>query len=119
MISSKVHGNLDYITALFFLAAPSLFPLSQTGTILSYALAIVHFLMTIFTGFSLGLIKIIPLKFHGYVELIVGLALIVVPWILADSFSQTDEVFYAVCGAAILGFWFISDYQNANQKDRR
>lgn len=112
MITSKVHGNLDYLTALFFLAAPSLFTLSQAGTILAYTLAIVHFLMTVFTGFSMGLIRLIPFRFHGYVELIVGLVLIVGPWILADFFSQTDEVLYTVCGAAILTIWFLSDYTN-------
>ncbi|HKK46028.1 MAG TPA: hypothetical protein VJ964_10935 [Balneolaceae bacterium] len=112
MISSKVHGNLDYITALFFLAAPSLFSLSQAGTILAYTLAIVHFLMTIFTGFSMGLVKLIPFSFHGYVELVTGLILIVVPWILADFFSKTDELLFTICGVVILAVWFLSDYQS-------
>jgi hypothetical protein len=90
MISSKVHGNLDYVTAIFFLAAPSLFTLSQAGTILAYTLAIVHFLMTIFTRFPMGLVKLIPLQFHSYVELVVGVVLIAGTWLLADFFSKTD-----------------------------
>ncbi len=112
MLSSKVHGYLDYITALFFLIAPSVFPLSETGTFLAYALAIVHFLMTIFTGFSMSLIKIIPFQLHGYVELVVSVFLIGVPWILVDFFSEVDRIFYTVCGVAILLVWFLTRYQN-------
>lgn len=110
MITSKIHGYIDYVTAFFFLAAPSLFSLSETGTLLAYALAVVHLLMTLFTGFPLGLIKTIPFQLHGYVELVVSLFLIAAPWLLADFFSGTDRIFYNVLGAIILIVWFSSGY---------
>lgn len=116
MLSSKTHGYLDYITAFFFLIAPSLVPLSETGTLLAYALAVVHLLMTLATGFSLGLIKVIPFQLHGYVELVVSLFLIAGPWLLADFFSDTDRIFYTICGAVILMVWFLSDYANQLNK---
>ncbi len=112
MLSSKFHGYLDYITSIFFLIAPSIFPRSETGTLLSYALAVVHFLMTIFTGFSMSLIKIIPFQLHGYVELVVSVFLIGAPWILVDFFSDVDRIFYTACGAVILIVWFLTRYEN-------
>lgn len=110
MLSSKTHGYLDYITGFFFLVAPTIFPLSETGTLLAYALAVVHLLITILTSYSLGLIKLIPFQLHGYIELVVSIFLIVAPWLLADFFSGTDQIFYTIFGAVILIVWFSSDY---------
>ena len=111
MLSSKIHGYLDYITSLFFLIAPSIFPLSETGILLAYSLAIVHFLMTIFTGFSTSLVKLIPFQLHGYVELVVSVFLIGTPWILVDFFSDVDRIFYTASGAVILVIWFLTRYE--------
>lgn len=119
MITSKVHGNLDYVTALFFLIAPSLFTLSQVGIIVCYTLAIVHFLMTLLTNFPMGLFRFIPFRGHGYVELLVGILLILGPWILADSFSKTDELLFMICGVVILAVWFLTDYQIETVKKSR
>lgn len=119
MLTSKVHGYLDYITAFFFLLAPSLVPLSETGTLLAYALAIVHFLMTIFTGFSVSLTKLIPFQLHGYIELVVSIFLIAVPWLLADFFSATDQFFYTICGIIILVIWVLTPYQNPLAENSR
>lgn len=112
MLTSKTHGYLDYFTVVFFALAPSLFPLSETGTLLAYALAVIHLLMTVFTGFSMSLIKLIPFKVHGYVELVASLFLIVVPWLLADFFSDPDRILFTLCGLAIGGVWFATSYKN-------
>lgn len=112
MLTAKVHSYLDYITIFFFLMAPSLVPLSETGTLLAYALAIVHFLMTIFTASSLSLIRLIPFQLHGYVELVVSIFLITAPWLLADFFSDTDQFFYTICGILIFVVWFLTSYRN-------
>ncbi|HEX6982900.1 MAG TPA: hypothetical protein VF181_09070 [Balneolaceae bacterium] len=117
MLTSKIHGYLDYITVLFFAIAPSIFSLSQTGTYLAYFLAVVHFLMTIFTAFSSGAIKLIPFQVHGYVELAVSLLLLAGPWLLADSFSSTDQIFFTVCGAAVLIVWLLTKYKSPLKND--
>ena len=112
MITSRVHGILDYITVLIFALAPSLFTLSEAGALLAYTLAIVHLLMTILTGFSSGLIKIIPFQFHGYVELIVGLLLAIAPWIIGEFFSSTGQLFFSIMGVIILIVWGATSYKN-------
>ena len=112
MISSKTHGILDYITVLIFALAPSLFSLSETGVAIAYTLAVVHLLMTILTGFSLGIIKVIPFKFHGYVELIVGLVLAIGPWLAGNILTETDQLFFSVVGAIILLVWLMTTYKS-------
>jgi len=59
----------------------------------------------------MGLVNLIPFRGHGYVELAVGILLIIAPWIFADFFSKTDELLFTVCGVVIIFIWFVSDYQ--------
>jgi hypothetical protein len=111
MITSKVHGVLDYVTVLVFALSPSLFALSETGTTIAYSLAVIHLLMTILTAFSMGLIKIIPFQIHGYVELIVGLVLAIAPW-LVDFLTHTDQWYFSIMGGVILLVWLLTTYKS-------
>lgn len=113
MLTSKAHGYIDYLTVILFGLAPSIISLSEIGTLLAYTLAVVHLLMTIFTNFSMGLIKIIPFNVHGFVELAVGVVLVAAPWLLADFFSYTDQLFYTFFGIVILAIRFMTDYKSA------
>jgi hypothetical protein len=108
LIPPRLHGILDYATVVFFLLAPTLF--SNTlfgGTItLCYVLAVVHLTMTLLTDFPLGMAEVISLGVHGVVELIVSIALVVLPWILAPAFQkgltggQGAQWFYTISGSS-------------------
>lgn len=111
MISAKVHGYLDYFVVLVFLAAPALLQLSGLPALISYVLAGVHLALTLLTAFPLGVIKVIPLKIHGLIEMIVGPCLIALPFVL--GFSGAALVFYALAGAVILAVWALTDYKAA------
>lgn len=112
MITSKIHGVLDYVTVLIFALSPSLFALSETGATIAYTLAVVHLLMTILTAFSMGVIKVIPFQFHGYVELVVGLTLAIGPWLINDLLSSTDQLYFSVMGGVILLVWLLTTYKS-------
>ena len=118
LIPPRLHGILDYVTVVFFLLAPTLF--SNTlfgGTItLCYVLAVVHLTMTLLTDFPLGMAEVISLGVHGVVELIVSIALVVLPWILAPAFQkgltggQGAQWFYTIVGVVIFAVWVLTDY---------
>lgn len=112
MLSPKIHGWLDYITVLFFALAPSIFALSETAAVISYVLAVVHLLMTLITAFPLSVKGWIQFRVHGYVELIVSLVLLIGPWLLSDLFTQTDQVFFTICGAVILIVYLLTSYKS-------
>ncbi len=76
------HAVLDYLTVLVFALAPTLLPLSGIAALLSYALAIVHLLVTICTDFPGGGQRWLPLSWHGMIELMVSPVLMVAPWLL-------------------------------------
>lgn len=120
LIPPRLHGILDYATVVFFLLAPTLF--SNTlfgGTItLCYVLAVVHLTMTLLTDFPLGMAEVISLGVHGVVELIVSIALVVLPWILAPAFQkgltggQGAQWFYTIVGVVIFAVWVLTDSNN-------
>lgn len=105
------HGMLDYITVVYFLAAPSLFTLTPTVATISYLLGIVHLMLTIFTNFPLGIKKVIPFRAHGIVELVVGMALPILPIFMGESVTFYDSLFFILTGVAILLVWLVSRYK--------
>lgn len=77
-IAPTAHRVLDYATVVLFAAAPTVFGLTGGAAKLSYALAIVHVLMTLLTHFRDGDRKLVPFRVHMVVEILVGVALIFV-----------------------------------------
>jgi len=110
-LSDKVHGILDYGVVLIFAVAPNFLGITDTAAWLCYALAAIHLAMTFFTDMPLGMVKIIPIRLHGTIELIVGLALIVVAWVIPDL--RSGQLFFTLMGAIIFFVWVSSNYGDA------
>jgi hypothetical protein len=110
-LSDKMHGILDYGVVIIFALAPSLLGIVDTAALLCYALAAIHLVMTFFTDMPFGVVKVIPIKLHGTIELIVGLALIVVAWTISDLMS--GQLFFTLMGAVIFFVWVSSNYGDA------
>ncbi|CAN5519029.1 hypothetical protein BH10BAC4_BH10BAC4_20150 [soil metagenome] len=78
ILNSKVHGIIDYIVVIFLWLSPTLFGLTSPISTLVYALGGVHLLLTVLTDFPYGVVKVVPLKLHGWVELLVAIRAIVI-----------------------------------------
>jgi uncharacterized membrane protein len=109
-ISSKTHGIIDFLVVFFLLASPMLFGMNGLLAIFTYALGIVHLTLTLLTDFSAGVLRIIPLKIHGVIELIVGIALIILALTLFKD-SGLGKVYYICFGGAVLLTWLFTDYK--------
>ena len=108
VISDTTHGLLDYLTVAIFALAPSILGLSGFAALVSYALAAIHLVMTVLTDMPLGVFKIIPIRLHALVEMLVGPVLVVaalVPTLLGDK-----REFFLVMGLVILAVWLLSSY---------
>lgn len=110
-LPAGIHGILDYVTVVYFFMAPSLFALTPTVGTISYLLGIIHLLLTLFTKFSLGFKKIIPFRVHGFIELIVAIALILMPLLMGSSLTFYESMFFILTGVAILLVWILSQYK--------
>lgn len=107
-LSDKMHGILDYGVVIIFALAPTVLGIVGPSALLCYALAVIHLLLTAFTDMPMGVVKAVPLKLHGTIELLVGLALIVVAWVIPALYS--GQLFFTLMGAVIFFVWVSSNY---------
>lgn len=113
ILTPQQHGFIDYAVVVAFLAAPTLFGLTGLSATLSYVLAAVHLLLTVFTAFPLGVVKVIPFPVHGTLELVVSVALVAAPWLLGFAGQSNARNFYVGSGIAVFLVWLITDYAAA------
>lgn len=91
MISTKIHGYLDYIMGVILIVSPLVLqiPDGAASTILVILGAGV-ILYSLLTDYEMGLLKVLGMKTHLMIDLIGGLFLIASPWI----FGFADETFW-------------------------
>ena len=114
VLSDTTHGILDYLTVALFVLAPSLFGFSGTAALISYALAGIHLAMTLFTNMPLGVVKIIPMKLHAFVEMLVG-PVLVVGALAVPALVTGGQGFFVAAGIVIFAVWLLSRYGPASE----
>ena len=108
-----MHGILDYITVIFLLLSPAIFKMEGNLCTITYALGIAHFCLTILTKFELGLIKIIPFKIHGILEVIISLFLAAVAFWFYNELNLLGYYYYLTLSAVILLVFILTDFKSA------
>lgn len=103
-----------YVTVALFALATSLFGFIGTAALIAYALAVIHLTMTLLTNMPLGMIKIVPMKFHALVELLVG-PVLVIDALAFPSLVAGGREFFVAAGVMIFLVWFLSEYDSAPQ----
>lgn len=114
ILNPRVHGYIDYLAVLYFLAAPSLFGFTGLPATIFYVLAAAHLILTLLTAYPLGVVKVIPFPLHGAIELLAGVALVALPWLL--GFANSDVLarnIYVASGAVLFIAWLVTDYKTA------
>ena len=114
IISSEIHAALDYLTVIIFALAPMVIGLTGTAAIISYALAVVHLSMTLVTDMPFSLVKIVPIKLHAVVELVVGPVLVIGGLLL--EFPTPARMFFVVMGIIIFAVWLLSTYARSTEQ---
>ena len=114
LLNARLHGFLDVVTVVVFLLAPFLFGLGGYVAAVAWGFAVVHLLMTLFTRYPLGVVKVIPFPIHGVVELVVGVVLVLaMPRLLAASLGSPARTFFVGAGVAILAVWALTRYRES------
>lgn len=109
-INSKIHGVIDYLVVVFLWLSPSIFNLPELTQIFTYTLGGIHLGLTLFTNFELGLLKVIPFKIHGWIELVVSIALIGVAFYLGSIDGEFSRNYYLAFAIAVFLTWLLTDY---------
>lgn len=110
VLTQRVHGYLDYVVVVVFLAAPVVIGFSGLPATISYALAAIHLVLTLLTAFPLGIARLIPIALHSAIEFIVSIALIALPWLLGFTDDLPARSFYVTVGAVIFVVWLLTEY---------
>jgi hypothetical protein len=109
-IPIALHGVIDYAAVLIFAAAPTALGLHDGPALLSYALAVVHLLMTLLTDFSAGAVRIVPLWVHNWVERLVGPGLILLAFVPLVGNTPTAQAFFIGMGVIIFAVERLTGY---------
>jgi hypothetical protein len=109
VIAASLHRMLDFVTVAGFALAPSVLVLTGVGATVAYVLAAVHLALTLLTHFPGSAARPVSLLVHGAIEGVVGIALVLLPWLL--GWSGTTRMFYMVAGVVILAVWVLSAYR--------
>jgi hypothetical protein len=97
LLSPRIHATVDYLSVLLLVLAPTLFGLNDIATRGAYALAAIHLVMTLLTDFPGGVMKLLPLRVHGMVEIVVGVLLVLAPLVIPAA-------------TVLVVVWGITDY---------
>ena len=73
----------------------------------------VHFCMTALTNFEFGIVKVLPLKLHKYIELAVGPTLVVIPWVLGFAGDIRGRAVFMIAGFVIILVGQLSQYKSS------
>ncbi len=95
VISDTAHGILDYLTVAIFALAPGILGLTGFAALVS--------------DMPLGAIKVIPMRLHALVEMLVGPVLVVATLVLPTILGEKRE-FFLIMGLVISVVWLLSSY---------
>ena len=94
-----VHGVLDYPLAAALIVLPLVLDFDDSAAKwIAFAFGIGAAVLAVGTAWPTGIVRIIPPLLHGYADICVTVALIVLPFILGFWDHPTALVFYLVVG---------------------
>lgn len=115
VLSPTAHGVLDYLTVVFFALAPTLFDLQHPYSTAFYVLAAGYLLIAIGTDYPLGFLRMIPFPLHGGMELVSGLAFIVLPFLFGFSDEQpVARNLFIGSGIFFVLSWLMTDWKGVH-----
>ncbi|WP_415919947.1 hypothetical protein [Tateyamaria sp. SN6-1] len=102
-VTKDLHAYLDYPVALGLMAMPALLGLGQSSPFafwLSVVTGVAALMLTLLTDHKLGVVRMLPYKFHLAVDGAVGLVFVAAPFLF--GFAGLDAVYYWVIGGTVL-----------------
>ena len=100
IVPPLLHGILDYPLAAVLIVLPLVLDFDDPAAKwIAFGLGIGAAVLAVATAWRTSIVRIIPPLLHGYTDVIVTVALIVLPFIVGFSDHTTALVFYLAVGA--------------------
>jgi hypothetical protein len=110
-IGAWSHGIIDYLMVVFLAIAPSAIGFGGRQAGICYLLAIVHLALSLLTRYPLGAVKVVGFPLHGAIEFLVGVLLIILPWLANFARGVLSRNFFVGFGLLILLIFALTDYR--------
>ena len=117
-LSPRVHGFLDYGAIALLFLAPTLFGFGGVAAGILYVVAVAYLAMVLLTAYPLGVAKVIPFTTHGWVEAGLAAFFILAPFLFGFSDVPAARNFFLVAGIALVGVFFLTNYEAAERPRR-
>jgi hypothetical protein len=102
-VPAFVHGIVEYLAAILFIAAPFIFDFAEdAATALSVIVGVLLLIVAASTHWRTGLIQSIPVQAHVMLDYALAIFLIASPFILGFSDDGTAAAFFIVLGVVHL-----------------
>ena len=118
VIGAFSHGIIDYATVILLALGPSVSGFRGKQALMCYALALVHFMLSVITRYPLGVSKSLPFPIHGAIEFVVAILLIILPWLANFSAGVHSRNFFLAIGMLVLIIWVLTDYRSRRSAGR-
>ena len=100
IVPPLIHGILDYPLAALLIVGPLALGFDDAAAKwIAFAFGVGAAVLAVGTAWPTGIVRIIPPLLHGYADITVTVALIVLPFIVGFSDHTTALVFYLIVGA--------------------
>lgn len=98
VIPTNAHAFIDYGAAVILLAGPWILAFQdiQTAKFVFVASGALVIILSLFTRYEGGVIRVIPMKFHLTMDVILGLFLLLSPWIF--GFNDRTWLWHVLMG---------------------
>ena len=114
ILSRRTHGVLDYIVGVLLILAPYVLGFSDVGgaaVTVPQVIGAIIIVASLLTRYELGAFKVIPFGTHLAADVVLGLVLLLSPWIWGFS----DEIAWphVVVGLLLIGAGLMTRNDNA------
>ena len=98
-----VHGAIEYIAAILFIAAPFIFSFDEdSATAVSVIVGVVVLIVASSTAWRTGLIRSIPVQAHVILDYVLAIFLIASPFVIGFSDDGPAAAFFITLGVVHL-----------------
>jgi hypothetical protein len=102
-VPAFVHGIVEYLAAILFIAAPFIFTFDDdTAVAVSVIVGVLVLIVAASTQWRTGLIQSIPVQAHVILDYVLAIFLIASPFILGFSDDGAAAAFFIVIGVVHL-----------------
>ena len=111
VLSPPAHGVLDFFLAFVLGMAPIALGFTGVYAVVCYGLAAAYLLVVLVTDFPMGVVRLLPYRVHGGMEVVSALLFMGSPFLFGFSASNpTARTFFIVFGGLLLLLWLLTDW---------